>query len=63
MSYLPLLGRFLGIRASFRENTGWLGEGGGDGKCDLLVFVRGAFLRCSVKGAFRFGSLSCVCKY
>jgi len=62
MSYLPLLGRFVGIRSSFLENAGWLGVRGGEGSqrgatdC-FLRSVRQIFLRRSAKAGFRRSSL------
>lgn len=63
MSYLPLLGRFVGIRGSFRENEGRLGVEGGDvsqgGTSGFLRFVREAFLSRSTKEGFRCSSFDC----
>lgn len=57
MSYLPLLGRFVGIRGSFLENVGWLGVEGGEGDTGgFLRFVRETFLRRSAKEGLRWSS-------
>jgi len=61
MSYLPLLGRFVGIRGSFLKNAGWLGvrgEGSERGATGcFLIFVREIFLRRSAEEGFHRSSL------
>jgi hypothetical protein len=56
MSYLLLLGCFVGIRDSFHENMGQLGVKGGVGTGCFSRFIRETFLRHSTKDSFCFSS-------